>query len=661
MNNGPNLSLFPDYVSSPIPYLSDMTNTPKYNEGFDQNNHGSNIIPPKQDDSSQYRGVYSSSGIDMITVLLKVATRPNPQINLGPVDMSASFVVVNALADDLPIVYASESFETLTGYSTQEVLGRNSRFLQAPEGHVTVGSRRRYTDNNAVYNLKTHIIQKKEIQVSLVNYKKSGEAFVNLVTVIPISMHGGEITHYVGFQVDFVERPKEIRQKVQEGAYVQNEALSLIAPLLDSDLAQIEPEELCEVALPSLPLSQMSEEFYGLIGATSDVDRDECAQVWNKMLIDEADDFIHVLSLKGVFCYASTSCRKLLEYEPEELVGQSISKICEPSDLNPVMREIKETSNDSDTVTLLYRAKRKYSGYMWIEATGKLFSERGKSRKYIILSGRPRPVYKLSRGIISRSSGGVNDMDMWTKLSTEGMILHIASRCESLLEFTPSDLEQTNFAFLFPQEHISGLNESLKNVQSGTTVKLHHKARTKQGQFINVTSVFYPGNTEYQGKVAFVLCQTRVMQSELIQDVELDAYEASPMPQTDEISTDIDNLFDILSEIHPTNWQYEMHLLKLANRKLKEDIKKLQEHNHSITTKKKKKRSATIDKCCTSCKRTDSPEWRKGPEGPGTLCNSCGLSKLNPIVDLIESVAKLCCACRMVKNDTQIITVEART
>lgn len=27
---------------------------------------------------------------------------------------------------------------------------------------------------------------------------------------------------------------------------------------------------------------------------------------------------------------------------------------------------------------------------------------------------------------------------------------------------------------------------------------------------------------------------------------------------------------------------------------------------------------------CTDCTRTDSPEWRKGPEGPKTLCNACG-------------------------------------
>ncbi|CAE6455401.1 unnamed protein product [Rhizoctonia solani] len=28
---------------------------------------------------------------------------------------------------------------------------------------------------------------------------------------------------------------------------------------------------------------------------------------------------------------------------------------------------------------------------------------------------------------------------------------------------------------------------------------------------------------------------------------------------------------------------------------------------------------------CTTCSRTDSPEWRRGPHGPKTLCNACGL------------------------------------
>ncbi|CDO73601.1 hypothetical protein BN946_scf185014.g71 [Trametes cinnabarina] len=41
--------------------------------------------------------------------------------------------------------------------------------------------------------------------------------------------------------------------------------------------------------------------------------------------------------------------------------------------------------------------------------------------------------------------------------------------------------------------------------------------------------------------------------------------------------------------------------------------------------RKKAKRLAADQHVCVQCGRTDSPEWRKGPKGPKTLCNACGL------------------------------------
>ncbi|KAF6764029.1 white collar 2 protein [Ephemerocybe angulata] len=41
--------------------------------------------------------------------------------------------------------------------------------------------------------------------------------------------------------------------------------------------------------------------------------------------------------------------------------------------------------------------------------------------------------------------------------------------------------------------------------------------------------------------------------------------------------------------------------------------------------KKKAKKSLGEQHVCITCGRTDSPEWRKGPLGPKTLCNACGL------------------------------------
>ena len=74
----------------------------------------------------------------------------------------------------------------MTGYKKEEILGKNCRFLQSPDGNVVPGSARKHSDNTVISHMKTNIESQKEWQYSLVNYKKSGEPFINLVTIIPM-------------------------------------------------------------------------------------------------------------------------------------------------------------------------------------------------------------------------------------------------------------------------------------------------------------------------------------------------------------------------------------------------------------------------------------------------------------------------------------------
>ena len=161
----------------------------------------------------QYRNAYSSSGFDMLGVLMRVATRPNPQINIGAVDLSCAFVVCDVTQHDLPIVYCSDVFERLTGYTKHEILGRNCRFLQAPDGKVQSGVKRKYVDDQAVLHLKNMISALQEAQISVINYRKGGQPFMNLLTIIPIRYDGEDMKYYVGFQVDLVEQPTSITNK----------------------------------------------------------------------------------------------------------------------------------------------------------------------------------------------------------------------------------------------------------------------------------------------------------------------------------------------------------------------------------------------------------------------------------------------------------------
>lgn len=100
--------------------------------------------------------------------------------------------------------------------------------MQAPDG-VTVrqGEKRKYTDGNAAYHLRRHLISGQESQASLINYCKGGKPFINLVTLIPISWDiSDEIAYYVGFQVDLVEQPSAIMNKSRDGSYVVNYSVS---------------------------------------------------------------------------------------------------------------------------------------------------------------------------------------------------------------------------------------------------------------------------------------------------------------------------------------------------------------------------------------------------------------------------------------------------
>ncbi|KAI6106899.1 PAS domain-containing protein [Pisolithus croceorrhizus] len=170
--------------------------------------------------------VYSTSGFDLLSILARVANRPYPIVNLGPVDLSCSFAIADVRRHDSPIVYASPSFYSLTGYSEQEVIGRNCRFLQSPTGHVARGEVRQSVLRDTVAYMRKALASGKECQASLVNYRKGGQPFINLVTVIPLrgGVHGrpneaDDIVYHVGFQVDLTEQPRRILDQLRNGSY----------------------------------------------------------------------------------------------------------------------------------------------------------------------------------------------------------------------------------------------------------------------------------------------------------------------------------------------------------------------------------------------------------------------------------------------------------
>ncbi|MFT4309696.1 MAG: PAS domain-containing protein [Candidatus Woesearchaeota archaeon] len=102
---------------------------------------------------------------------------------------SCGITISDALQDDIPLIYANEEFLKMTGYSKEEVIGRNCRFLQG-------------NDNKQPQLKKVRDSLKKGLpcKVTLRNYSKDGKLFYNELRLSPIHDNEGIITHYVGIQ-----------------------------------------------------------------------------------------------------------------------------------------------------------------------------------------------------------------------------------------------------------------------------------------------------------------------------------------------------------------------------------------------------------------------------------------------------------------------------
>ncbi|CAM6027758.1 unnamed protein product [Sphagnum balticum] len=113
-----------------------------------------------------------------------------------------TFVVSDATQPDFPILYASAGFFNMTGYSPKEVIGRNCRFLQGPE-----------TDPEDVRKIREALQMGRNFCGRLLNYKKDGSAFWNLLTITPIKDDDGKILKFIGMQVEVSKHTEGKKEK----------------------------------------------------------------------------------------------------------------------------------------------------------------------------------------------------------------------------------------------------------------------------------------------------------------------------------------------------------------------------------------------------------------------------------------------------------------
>ncbi|CAG8956355.1 hypothetical protein HYFRA_00003736 [Hymenoscyphus fraxineus] len=105
--------------------------------------------------------------------------------------LSEVFCISDPNQPDNPLVYVSEEFFRLSGYNRESVIGKNCRFLQ--------GQR---TNWQSKRRLRKAISSGSEICETLLNYRRDGTPFVNVLLLAPLHDGKGKVKYYLGAQVD---------------------------------------------------------------------------------------------------------------------------------------------------------------------------------------------------------------------------------------------------------------------------------------------------------------------------------------------------------------------------------------------------------------------------------------------------------------------------
>jgi len=118
--------------------------------------------------------------------------------------IESGVTIADASKPDFPLIYANEGFSKMTGYSPEEILGKNCRFLQIDE-----------TSQPAAKKIREALQAGESHTTRLRNYRKDGSFFWNELHLSPVFNEAKELTHYVGIQIDVSERVRS-RQLIEE-------------------------------------------------------------------------------------------------------------------------------------------------------------------------------------------------------------------------------------------------------------------------------------------------------------------------------------------------------------------------------------------------------------------------------------------------------------
>lgn len=314
-------------------YKNESQEIVKYNENA--------ILDITLNTQMSFTGLYSKSDINPIEILYKVMYRPNPVYEIGNIDDMTPFTVSSSNKDN-GIVYANKAFEKLTGYSLNEIRGKNCRFLQSPNGDVKRGSSREHCDNQLLFNIKSKISKKEECQFITYNFTKDGDKFVNLITIIPIQIN--KIDYFVGLQCDISSEIYKFKLDRTDTSIIDSNVLQeLIAYTLNEEPTNLNKEDSTDTASISFSVSMLSDSIHG-------EERRIKQRIRYKHFFEDNPSFLCIIDKNGMFKKMNKTFLDTMGYDKYEIYNKMLLDFVYPEDIKYTIQEVEHIESKKEVI-----------------------------------------------------------------------------------------------------------------------------------------------------------------------------------------------------------------------------------------------------------------------------------------------------------------------
>jgi PAS domain S-box-containing protein len=142
-----------------------------------------------------------------------------PTLDMNPLEIIGASpiaaVVSNPRLADNPIVECNDAFTALTGYTRDEIIGRNCRFLAGHETEPWLTER-----------LRAGIRNLQPVMTEILNYRKDGSPFRNAVMIAPIFDSAGDLEYFLGSQMEVADEVAKATEDRRKFAKAKVEALT---------------------------------------------------------------------------------------------------------------------------------------------------------------------------------------------------------------------------------------------------------------------------------------------------------------------------------------------------------------------------------------------------------------------------------------------------